>query len=115
MPATIAEMVRLEAERALEDARKAANASAPPVATALPVSLSMRPVAVTNADVVELLGTFSRSGNFSADLAINGVVRLVRPGDAFGAYQVTGIAGNCVHLLTPKKEKLLRCFFADNN
>lgn len=114
MPATVGELVRLEAEKALEEARKAAQAGAPAVS---PPSMfaAARPTSVVNTDVVELLGAYSRSGVFSADLAINGIVKQVQKGDTAGSYEVTGIAQHCIHLLDAKKAPMLRCIAAAND
>ena len=114
MAATIGELVRLEAEKALEEARKAANVGAPAVAVPAFFALA-KPTRVVNTDVIELLGTYSRSGKWAADLAINGVVKLVQQGDHAGVYEVTGVADNCIHLLDAKKEKMLRCIFGNHN
>jgi hypothetical protein len=112
MAATIGELVRLEAEKALEEARKASNASAP--AVTVPAVFAVARPKVVNTDVIELLGTYSRSGKFAADLAINGVVMVVRQGDLVGVYEVTGVANNCIHLLDAKKERMLRCILNNN-
>ncbi len=111
---TVGELVHLEAQKALEEARKAAQAAAPAASPSAAPFANARPLVVMNTDTVELLGTYQRGGHIAADLAINGVVRQVEKGDSVGAYEVTGIAGNCVHLLDPKKSKLLRCVFVDN-
>jgi hypothetical protein len=111
MAKTVGELVRLEAARALSDLRKSAP---PPDAPQMPIKVQP-PQALTssskprNTDLVELLGTYKRGDQFSADLAINGVVSYVSKGDKVGAYVVKAIGGNCAYIIDPTKVELLRC------
>jgi hypothetical protein len=107
---TVGELVRLEAAKALSELRKSAPV---PELPPMPVKLQVPPATGNgkprNTDVVELLGTYKRGDQFSADLAINGVVSYVSKGDKIGAYVVKAIGDNCAYIIDPTKVELLRC------
>lgn len=104
MAATVGEIVRLEAQRVLEDARRSV---APPAAT---LSIPRVPVAPQgNTDVIELLGISQRETSFAADVAINGVVTHVKQGDRVGHYSIKAIGGTCIYIIDPGQAELIRC------
>ena len=108
MPATIGEMVRLEAAKALVETRKTAGLVDTSVQQS-PLFTPKKSTEVINTDRIELLGTYKRSEKFSADLSINGVVSFVEAGEKVGAYEVKGIGGNCLYLLDATRKEILRC------
>lgn len=104
MPATVGELVRLEAQRALDEARKAV-AAAPS-----PLKFERAPLAPQgNTDVVELLGISQRGQHMAADIAINGSVAHVQKGDRVGNYAIKAIGTGCIYILDPAQTELLRC------
>lgn len=110
MGKTVGELVRLEAAKALSELRKSApQPELPP----MPIKLQAPPANAINksrnTDLVELLGTYKRGDQFSADLAINGVVSYVSKGDKVGAYVIKAIGDNCAYIIDPTKVELLRC------
>jgi hypothetical protein len=108
MPATIGEMVRLEAAKALAETRKTAGLVDTPVQQSS-LYTPKKSTEVINTDRIELLGTYKRSEKFSADLSINGVVSFVEAGEKIGSYEVKGIGGNCLYLLDATRKEILRC------
>ena len=110
---TVGELVRLESARALADARKASNN--PEVIQLRPSTPQKITSVAVNMDLIELLGIVKRSGAYSADLAINGVVKKVTAGSRFGMYEVKAIGGNCLYLFDSGRKELLRCVAGAHN
>ncbi|MDO8278739.1 MAG: hypothetical protein Q7T63_11485 [Burkholderiaceae bacterium] len=110
MGKTVGELVRLEAAKALSELRRSAPPpELPPMPAKLQAPAANASSKPRNTDLVELLGTYKRGDQFSADLAINGVVSYVSKGDKVGAYVVKAIANNCAYIIDPTKVELLRC------
>lgn len=104
MAATVGEIVRLEAQRVLDGAKRSV---APPAAT---LSIPRAPEAPQgNTDVVELLGISQRERSFAADVAINGLVTHVKQGDRVGQYSIKAIGGACIYIIDPGQGELIRC------
>ncbi len=109
MANTVGELVRLEAQRALAEARKSAPAAAGAPSATIFTASKGKPAEGLNNDVIELLGIYKREREYSADVAVKGGVRYVKQGDRIGSYTIKSIGGSCVYLQDAKQVELLRC------
>jgi hypothetical protein len=107
LAATVGELVQIEAQRVLLEARRS-QPGAPAQQAASAIVLPKATAGVV-ADVIELLGIYKREREFAADVALNGVVRYVKAGDALGNYSIKSIGDRCVYLADANRAELLRC------
>ncbi len=106
LASTVGELVRIEAQRAVIEARKTVAGSS--VQPAAPTAFKKASES-TSSDVIELLGIYKREREFSADVALNGVVRYVKSGDQLGSYAIKSIGERCVYLTDSNRAEYLRC------
>jgi hypothetical protein len=107
LAATVGELVQIEAQRVLLEARRSQPGA--PAKNAASAIVLPRASASAVADVIELLGIYKREREFAADVALNGVVRYVKTGDALGSYSIKSIGDRCVYLADVNRAELLRC------
>jgi hypothetical protein len=109
LASTVGELVRIEAQRALVEARKSSVSSAalPQEASQPQAKFKMSAAPVT--DVLELVGIYRRESEFAADIALNGSIRYVKKGERLGNYTIKGIGDRCVDFLDSAQVELKRC------